>query len=171
MSSTGIHGFCAPYTVRMTPHKGRGVFAEAAIPRGATIWRYVAGQFEVYGEQEFILLLSKLPDEEAVYLLTHVVCMPEFPDHVIRVFDDGELINHSNDPTLIPLTASGYDMEPSVASTAEVAHAMMGDHFTLVAARDIERGEELTLDYNDDPDGPPFYDRLCEQYGVTWDWL
>ena len=47
----------------------------------------------------------------------------------------------------------------------------MGGHFTLLAARDIEAGEELTLDYNTDPEDPLYYSTLCEQYGVSWEWL
>ena len=68
-------------------------------------------------------------------------------------------------------TRPGYDEVLAATSTKDVSSALLGNHFTLVAARDIEEGEELTLDYNDDPENPQYYDTLCEQYGVTWDWL
>ena len=97
--------------------------------------------------------------------------MAEFPGNMIRVFDDGELINHSDKPTLLKNTSSGYDEAPSAASVQEVAATIMGSHFTLLAARDIEAGEELTLDYNTDPEDPLYYSTLCEQYGVSWEWL
>jgi SET domain-containing protein len=97
--------------------------------------------------------------------------MPEFPEYMIRVFDDGELINHSDQPTLLTHTRSGYDEGSPAISAKDVSTALLGGHFTLVAARDIEETEELTLDYNDDPEGPEYYDALCKQYGVKWDWL
>ena len=105
------------------------------------------------------------------YVLTHIHCMPEFPEYMIRAFDDGELINHSDQPTLLTHTRPGYDEVSTATSTDDVSTALLGNHFTLVAARDIEVGEELTLDYNADPEDPKYYDTLCEQYGVTWEWL
>jgi SET domain-containing protein len=164
-------GMCVPYTVRETPDKGCGVFADAAIPRGATVWRHVAGQYSVYDEQSLNALVSNMTHREAVYVLTHIHCMPEFPGNMILALDDGALMNHSDQPTLLTHTKPGYDKVPTPSSTQDVSDALLGDHFTLVAARDIEKGEELTLDYNDDPDDPPYYNTLCEQYGVTWDWL
>jgi len=164
-------GMCIPYTVRETPDKGRGVFADVAISKGSTVWRHVTGQYVVYDERSLKALLSNLSDSEAVYVLTHIHCMPEFPEYMIRVFDDGELTNHSDQPTLITHTRSGYDKVLTATSIKDVSSALLGNHFTLAAARDIEEGEELTLDYNDDPEDPQYYDTLCEQYGVTWDWL
>ena len=124
MGSNQNTEMCIPYTVRETPDKGRGVFADAAIPKGSTVWRHVAGQYSVY--------------------------------------DERSLLKH---------TRPEYDQVLTATSTKYVSNALLVNHFTLVAARDIEEGEELTLDYNDDPDGPQYYDTLCEQYGVTWDWL
>ena len=166
MGSNQKTGMCIPYTVRETPDKGRGVFADAAIPKGSTVWRHVAGQYAVYNERSLKALLSNLPDSEAVYVLTHIHCMPEFPEYMIWVFDDGELINHSDQPKLLTQTRPGYDEVSSATYTEDVSTALLGNHFTLVAARHIEEGEELTLDYNDDPEEPQYYDTLCEQYGV-----
>ena len=171
MISSDTHGLCIPYEVRITPNKGRGLFADAVIHEGTTVWRHVAGQYAVYDERSLKALLSNMPDSEAVYVLTHIHCMPEFPEYMIRVFDDGELINHSDQPTLLKQTRPGYAEISAATSTKDVSTVLLGNHFTLVAARDIEEGEELTLDYNDDPEDPEYYDALCEQYGVKWDWL
>ena len=171
MSSSVTHGLCIPYVVRATPNKGRGLFADAAIPKGTTVWRHVAGQYAVYDERSLKALLSNMPNSEAVYVLEHIHCMPEFPDYMIWVLDDGELINHSDQPTLLKQTRPEYNEGSPATSTKDVSTALLGDHFTLVAARDIEEAEELTLDYNDDPEDPKYYDALCEQYGVKWDWL
>ena len=63
------------------------------------------------------------------------------------------------------------EFEPlCVSSAQEVEEALLGDRFALIAAQDLEVGEELTHDYND-IDDPPYYDSLCEQYGVSWEWL
>lgn len=171
MSSSVTHGLCVPYVVRATPNKGRGLFAVAEITEGKTVWRHVAGQYAVYDERSLKALLSDMSDSDAVYVLEHIHCMPEFPEHMIRVFDDGELINHSDQPTLRTHTRAGYDEGSGATSTEDVSSILLGDHFTLVAVRDIEEGEELTLDYNADPENPRYYDALCEQYGVKWDWL
>jgi hypothetical protein len=164
-------GMCIPYTVRETPDKGRGIFANAFIHEETTVWSHVAGQYAVYDERSLKALLSNMPDSEAVYVLEHIYCMPEFPEYMIRVFDDGELTNHSDQPTLLTQSRPGYDEVSAGTSTKDVSSALLGDHFTLVAARDIEEGEELTMDYNDEPENPQYYDTLCEQYGVTWEWL
>jgi len=171
MSHSGTHGLCIPYVVRTAPNKGRGLFADAFIPGGTTVWRHVAGQYAVYDERSLKALLPCLPASEAVYVLTHIHCMPEYPDYMIWVFDDGELINHCDPPTLLTHTKPGYDQVQAATCTEAVSAALLGNHFTLVAARDIEKGEELTLDYNDDPEGPQYYETLCEQYDISWDWL
>jgi SET domain-containing protein len=171
MRSSGDLGLCIPYTVRVTPDKGRGLFADSTIRKGTTVWHHVPGQYAVYDEQSLKALLSNMPHSEAAYELEHIFCMAEFPGYMIKVFDDGELINHSEQPTLLTNTSSGYYEAPPATSVQEVTTALMGGHFTLFAARDIEAGEELTLDYNTDPEDPLYYSTFCEQYGVSWEWL
>jgi len=171
MSSSVTNGLCIPYVVRATTNKGRGLFAEAAIPKGTTVWRHVAGQYAVYDERSLKELLSNMSHSEAVYVLEHIHSMPEFPNYMIWVLDDGELINHSDQPTLRTHTRAEYNEGSPAISTEDVSAALLGDHFTLVATRDIEEAEELTLDYNDDPDDPEYYNALCEQYGLRWNWL
>ncbi len=171
MSDIDGNGMCVPYRVQHTPDKGRGVFAETPVLRGATVWRFVAGRFAVYDEESFNRLLSEMTDADAVYQLTHVHCMEEFPGYTIRVFDDGELINHADQPTLVTATSLAYREVPEPLTVQAVTAALMEGHFTLVAARDIAAGEELTLDYNADPDDPPYLSDLYARYGVSWDWL
>ena len=171
MASNDETGLCIPYTIRVVPKKGRGVFADAAIRKGTTVWRHVPGQYAVYDERSLKKLLAESLHSEAVYVLTHIHSVAEFPGYMIRVFDDGELINHSAQPTAVINTGSGAYEAPSVTSTQDVVDALLDDHFTLIAARDLKVGDELTLDYNSDPEDPAYYDTLCEQYGVSWEWL
>ena len=171
MVSNHSTGMCVPYSIRETPDKGRGIFADAKIHKGSTVWRHVAGQYTVHDERSLKELLAKSSHSEAVYELTHVFCVAEFPGYMIRVFDDGELMNHSAQPTVVR-NATYKDLEaPSIASAQDVLDALMDSHFSLIAARDLEVGDELVLDYNTDPQDPIYYEILCKQYGVSWEWL
>lgn len=89
MASNGNSGFCVPYTVRDTPDKGRGVFADAPIRKGTIVWRHVRGQYAVYDERSLNEFLAKLSRSEVVYELEHMFGLPEFSGYIIRVFDDG----------------------------------------------------------------------------------
>jgi SET domain-containing protein len=174
MTSNADTGLCIPYTVRVTPDKGRGIFADTAVRKGTTIWRHVPRQYAVYDEQLLRELLAKSSHSEAVYELTHIHSVAEFPGYMIRVFDDGILINHSAQPTLVINAGSGDYEVLSVASVQDVVDALLNSHFTdLIATRTLAVGDELTLDYNADPEDPPYYDTLCDQYGVSWEceWL
>ncbi len=174
MASNGNCGFCVPYTVRDTPGRGRGVFADAPIRKGTIIWRHVRGQYAVYDERSLKELLAKMSHSEVVYELEHLFGLTEFSGYVIRVLDDGALINHSRQANLA-LNIGGDDNEiPNNVSPQEeqdAEEALLSNRFSLIATRDLTAGEELTLDYDIGTEDPSFYDELCEQYDVTWPWL
>jgi SET domain-containing protein len=174
MASKNKAGFCVPYTVRDTADKGRGVFADAPIRRGTIVWRFVRGQYAVYDERSLEEFLAKLSRSEVVYELEHMFGTPEFPGYVIRVLDDGVLINHSPQPNVAVNNGSGDDeisYNASPQDVREVADALLNDHFALIAIRDLKAGDELTHDYNIGVEDPAYYDALCEQYEVSWPWL
>lgn len=171
MASGDNTGFCVPYTVCVTPDKGRGIFADAPIRKGAILWRHVRGQYAVYDERSLKGILAKLSRSDAVYELTHLFGIPEFPGYTIRVFDDGVLINHSRQPTTVMNNVSGdneipYNTSPQDAQ--EVADALLNDRFALIATQDLKVGDELTLNYTMGTEDPLYYDALCEQYNVSW---
>lgn len=174
MACNDKSGFCIPYTVRVTPDRGRGVFADAPIRRGTILWRHVRGQYAVYDERSLKELLAKLSRSEVIYELTHMFGLPEFPGYMIRVFDEGVLINHSRQPTIVMNNGSGdgeipYDTSPQ--DVQDVADALLNDGFALIATRDLQVGDELTQDYTIGIEDPPYYDALCEQYDVSYPWL
>jgi SET domain-containing protein len=174
MKSDNNAGFCVPYTVRFTSDKGRGVFADAPILKGTILWRHVRGQYAVYDERLLKELLAKLTRKEVVYELTHMFGLPEFPGYVIRVFDDGVLINHSRQPTVVMNNASGDNEIPyntSPQDVQDVEDELLNDRFALIATQDLKAGDELTQDYNICIEDPAYYDALCEQYDVSWPWL
>ena len=147
MASNENTGFCVPYTVRETPDRGRGVFADAPIRKGTIVWRFVRGQYAVYDESSLNELLARMSRSEAVYELTHMFGVPEFPGYMIRVLDDGVLINHSRQPTTVMNHGSRENEVPYVTSTQGVADALLNDRFSMIATRNLEVGEELTHDY------------------------
>ena len=164
-------GMCVPCTVRMTPDKGLGVFADADVNAGSTVWRHTAGAFEVLDERGLATLLANGSRDDAVHLLTHIVSMEEFPGFVVRHRDEGALINHSAQPNVTRKSGANDPAATPARSAADVAMALLNRRFDLVAARDIGAGSELLMDYNDEPDDPPYVEAACRRYGVTWDWL
>jgi SET domain-containing protein len=174
MTGNDNSGLCVPYTVRDTPDKGRGVFAEAPAPKGTILWRFVRGQYAVYDEGSLKELLAKLSHSDVVYELEHMFGTPEFPGYVIRVLDDGVLINHSLQPNVAVNNGSGNDevtYNPSPQNVKDVEEALLNDHFALVAIRDVKVGDEVTHDYNVGVEDPAYYDALCEQYDLSSPWL
>jgi SET domain-containing protein len=162
---------CIPYTVRSTPDKGLGVFADAKVYEGSTVWRHVPGQYEVLDENTLANLLAESSREDAIYLLTHIISIEEFSGYMINVFDEGALINHSAQPNMKrKCSADSYKNSP-INSTLDVSKALNDNHFSVVAARDLAVGDELLMDYNAEPDDPGYYEDACKWYGVTWEWL
>jgi len=168
------NGFRIQYSVEKTEDKGLGVFAREEIKKGSIVWRHVPGLYIVYDERSFKVLIAKMSRTDVVYQLEHVFGLKDFPGCLIRVIDDGELINHSSDSNLVtnnsaPATTS-FDVN-SRRYLHKVTEALLDDRHSLVATRDIEIGEEFTNDYSVEDDCPPYYDVLYEQYGVCEDFL
>jgi len=134
MASNDNSGFCIPYTVRTTPDKGLGVFANAPIRKGTILWRHLRGQYAVYDEQSLKEFVAQLSRSKVVYELTRMFGIPEFPGYIIRIFDDGVLINHSRQPTTAMNNVSGdteipYNTSPQ--DVQDVADALLNDRFAL----------------------------------------
>ena len=167
-------GFRFLYSIEKTADKGLGVFARETIKKGSVVWRHVPGIFVVYNEHSFRAKIEKMSPADVFYELTHVHAFEDFPGCLIRALDDGILINHSNEPNLVTNNSApartSFDVN-CPRYLRKVNEALLDDRYSLVATRDIERGEELTNDYTADDDCPPYYDVLCEQYGVREDFL
>ncbi len=168
------NGFCFPYVVKKTTDKGQGVFAGETIKKGSIVWRHVPGQYVVYDEQTFKAAIEKMTHAEVVYELTHVFGLKDLPGCLIRIYDDGVLINHSSNANLATNTtvAIGTSLDvTSIHYIQDATKALLEARYALVATRDIENGEEFTNDYAAEVVDPPFYDILYEQYGVSEDYL
>jgi len=170
----GGTGFLVRYRVETTEHKGLGVFARDPIRKGTIVWRHRPGIFTVYDEPAFRAKIATMPPEQVVYELTHVHALEDFPGCLIRALDDGILINHSGDPTLVTDNAAPLPqrLDPAAPGYLQRVHeALTDDRYSLIATRDIAPGEELTNDYDAEDACPPFYDALYTQYGVREDFL
>ncbi|MCP4677078.1 MAG: SET domain-containing protein [Deltaproteobacteria bacterium] len=167
-------GFCVPYTIHATPDKGLGVFADAPILKGTILWRHVRGLYAVYDERSLKEFVAQLSRKEVVYELTHMFGLPEFPGCIIRIFDDGVLINHSRQPTTAMNNSPGDNQIPystSPQNVRDVADALLDDRFALIAIQDLNVGDELTMDYTISVEDPLYYDALCERYDVSEPYL
>ncbi len=168
------NGFCFPYVVKKTTDKGLGVFAGETIKQGSIVWRHVPGQYIVYDEQTFKAAIEKMVHAEVVYELTHVFGLKELPGCLIRIYDDGVLINHSSNANLATNNTAAIETSLDVTSIhyiRNVTKALLDVRYALVATRDIEIGEEFTNDYAAEVVDPPFYDILYEHYGVSEGYL
>ncbi len=172
--ATGKNGFCCRYEIKESADKGLGVFACETIKQGCIVWHHVPGQYAVYDEPMFKAAIEGMTHDEVVYELTHVFGLKEVPGCLIRVYDDGVLINHSRDANLATNNTATNERPLDATSNQyvqNVTRALLADRYALVATRDIEIGEELTNDYAGDTEDPPFYDILYEQYGVEESYL
>jgi len=174
MAGNDNTGFCIPYTVGDIVNKGLGVFSNAPIRKGTLLWRHVPGQYAVYDERSLKEFLGQLSHKDVVYELTHMFGLPEFPDYVIRIFDDGVLMNHSRQPNTAMNNLAGeteipYNTSPKDAQ--DVEDALLSDRFAVIAIQDINTGDELTMDYTVCIQDPSYYDVLYEQYNVSESFL
>jgi SET domain-containing protein len=174
VTSKDKSGFCIPYTVRDTANKGRGVFADSLIRKDTILWRHIREQYAVYDEHSLRRLLATLSPDEVVYELTHMFGLPEFPGFIIRVFDDGVLINHSQQANVAMNNTNRDQKIPFKTATQDVRgveDALLDERFSLIAKQDLEPGDELTMDYNIGIEDPPYFDALYEHYGISEPWL
>ncbi len=176
MRSKRKNGFCFAYDVKETADKGLGVFSAEKIEQGSIVWRHVPGQYTVYDEQAFRTAIENMSHDDVVYELTHVFGLEDFPECLIRVHDDGVLMNHSSHANLATNLAGSAQATPdatSPQSIQDVTRALLDDRYALVATRHIEDGEELTTDYVSETGvaDPVFYDVLYKEYEVKEDYL
>lgn len=102
---------------------GTGVFADQFIPKGTVIWVDHPLNMQISEEQ-----IKQLPDVAREYLLQ--VCYKSFKSgNYVLCFDNCRYTNHSDSP-----------------NTAEIRTTDPGEDYDI-ALKDIQEGEELTLDY------------------------
>jgi hypothetical protein len=174
MATNDSSGFCISYSVRDAGDKGLGVFTKQSVKRGSIIWRHLRDRFSVYDESSFKEYMGKLSRSEAIYELEHMFSLVEFPDFVILVHDHGVLINHSNDPNVAMNNTVGNAESTgkhSAQNKQDVEDALQDDHFALIAEKDMNDGDELTMNYNIGLEDPLYFAELWDKYEISEPWL
>jgi hypothetical protein len=110
---------------------GLGLFAEVKIDRGQTVWIFDPGFDQKYHRDQVDVLLPFLRDELWRYCYTN-----SWEPGMLVICLDGARFLNFGDPT---------NLQQSYEHTVE-------GELALVAARDIEKGEELTVPYESDAD-------------------
>ena len=167
-------GFLYAYSIKETPNKGRGVFAAEPIKEGSLVWRHVPGQYAVYNEISFNALIAKMTPDQVIYELTHVFGLADFPNCLIRVFDAGVLFNHASNANLMTNNTpdNPAPLDPGAPGYLDdVAAALLGDRYAMIATRDIEAGEEFTNNYLLEESDPPFFEAIYDQYDIDDSYL
>ena len=110
--------------IRPSPIHGVGLFAAQAIPKGALIWKFDSG-FDILVSKEKYSSLSEIGKD----FLDHYGYWSKEMDAYICTGDNHRFTNHSENPYVGTVNAGP------------------GDDGQDVALRDIEPGEEITVDY------------------------
>lgn len=110
-------------SVRQSPIHGLGVFAEEPIRSGEAIWAFHPEIDRIVPETE----LGSYPTHMVDYLETYCEYFPEFGVLVLSG-DNDRFTNHSSDPNTLVVLPNGPQA-------------------SVIAARDIAAGEEITCDY------------------------
>ena len=120
---------------KIAPSKiaGIGLFANEFIPKGAYIWRFKK-EFDIRVDQKYP---DTLPEPTKSYFKSYAYQNPKTLNYVLCT-DDARFFNHSNTPN------TNCVEDPDDEDTANIA------------ARNIQSGEELTIDYREF-DADPFY--------------
>jgi len=105
---------------------GIGLFAAEFIPKGTCIWRFKTG-FDIRVDKDYP---SRLPEPARTFWATYAYQNHATLKYVLCA-DDARFFNHSDTPN----TTCVEDPE--------------GEETADVALRDIEPGEELTVDYRE----------------------
>lgn len=106
--------------------EGIGLFANQFIPKGTPVWKFQPGFDLKFGQSE----LGKLSRPAREQFLKYAYLNPETNKYVL-CFDDARFFNHSEHPNCLDVGAP--DDEEGI----------------VVAAKDIQEGEELTCNYRE----------------------
>lgn len=110
---------------------GLGLFADEFIPKDSVVWKFEPG-FDMLVEPKTLERLSPAAKEQ---LLKYAYVSKKSGKYLLPA-DDSRFINHSDDANLFTSILDGPGEE-------DITHA----------ARDIQKGEELTADYRQFDEG------------------
>lgn len=132
---------CVKTTVKESPIHGLGLFADQQIEKGTVIWKFVEGFDQTYLPDN----LENLPLEAKVFLARHAYMSKRTGRYILDT-DDGRYFNHSEKPN----TATS-----SMTNDSED---------TIVAIININKGEEITINYSDQENEAAANNKLWHLY-------
>ena len=112
-----------PTRLAQSPIHGFGVFAAAPVAKGTPVWRFAQGLDMEFSPD----IVNGLPEHVRSFF-SHYGYLDRNVRRIILCFDDARFVNHSDAPNV----ATDYAQDP---------------YGLDVALRDIEAGEEITMDY------------------------
>jgi SET domain-containing protein len=106
--------------------EGIGLFADQFIPKGTVTWKFDP-RFDIYFEPSDVEKMSELQKD----LIMHFAYLSKKSGKYVYSIDNTRFTNHSTSPNI-----------------AEDENLFVGDaEICTVATRDIQIGEEVTIDY------------------------
>ena len=104
---------------------GIGLFADQDIPKGTPVWEFTEGFDQAIPREQ----LDKVPEAARADFLKYSYTSKKNGKYYILCCDDARFFNHSEDPNVMSRPNGNVNEDLDIA------------------ARDIQRGEELTCDY------------------------
>ncbi len=104
---------------------GIGLFADQDIPKGTHVWEFTPGFDQEIRRED----LARIPEASRPDFLKYSYTSKKNGQYYILCCDDARFFNHNDNPNVISVPSNN------------------GHEDIDVAARDIQRGEELTCDY------------------------
>jgi hypothetical protein len=105
---------------------GIGLFADQFIPKGTVVWEFDK-QFDIFFTSTEVEYMSDLQKE----LIKHFAYFSPQSSKYVYSIDNTRFINHS--------------INPNIAD--EITYVSSNEEFPCIAIRDINIGEEITVDY------------------------
>jgi len=143
------NGFVVPYKVAQTPNKGRGVHAAEFVKEGSLVWEsHYTGCFEE--EFDYKQFLVTIPYDVACDVIQWAYVESSSDEHGLMMccdLDEGSLVNTgTHDYEDFEVFEKKKDMKGEPNNLRIVVG---NDLSRMYAMRDINKGEELLVDYND----------------------
>lgn len=106
--------------------EGIGLFADEYIPKGTITWRFDP-RFDIFFDPDDLVQMSQIQKD----LIIHYAYLSKVSGKYVYSIDNARFANHSSNP--------------NIAEDPSLTHE--GEEICTVAIRDIQIGEEMTLDY------------------------
>jgi hypothetical protein len=140
-------GIQVPYEVRVSPDKGRGVFATEKVRRGQIVWK-MTQHAKFFEEAPFRRFLSSLSYDLAcdVLMWAYVEKDAKHGFAVAIELDEGSYFNNGNSKAEVN-TMDKYGVVLDDGNSKAEINAM--DSVGVFAIRDIPAGEEILMNYTE----------------------